>query len=131
MLPLTISPPAAAAAAAAGRVPVVAQVLGGARQLARWPGRTTLPVYAAWNLSAWLTLRVISLMRTGARRLKRSFLWCTQRKSTLSMSLSESWTRVRAGTPDMKAMGRPEREERTPRWKAFSTRGGVRAQVTK
>ena len=64
---------------AVGHVSVVAQVIGGVRHLATWPGRTTPAVYAAWNLPAWLTLCIISLMRTGARRLERSFFWCTQK----------------------------------------------------
>ena len=52
-------------------------------------GSTTPAVYTAWNIPSKFTLRVISLMSTGATRFERSFLW-THRKliSTILFSLS-------------------------------------------
>lgn len=53
-------------------------------------GSTTPAVYTAWKMPCKLTLLVISLIRTGATRLERSFLW-TQRKliSTIFFSLEQ------------------------------------------
>jgi len=38
-------------------------------------GNTTPAVYTAWKIPFKLTRRVISLIKTGATRLLRSFLW--------------------------------------------------------
>lgn len=53
-------------------------------------GSTTPAVYTAWNIPSMFTLRVISLMSTGATRFERSFLW-THRKliSTIFFSLEQ------------------------------------------
>lgn len=54
-------------------------------------GSTTPAVYTAWKMPCKLTRLVISLIRTGATRLERSFLW-TQRKfiSTIFFSLKKT-----------------------------------------
>lgn len=51
-------------------------------------GSTTPAVYTAWNIPSKFTLRVISLISTGATRFERSFLW-THRKliSTILFNL--------------------------------------------
>lgn len=53
-------------------------------------GSTTPAVYTAWNIPSMLTLRVISLISTGATRFERSFLW-THRKliSTILFNLEQ------------------------------------------
>ncbi len=53
-------------------------------------GSTTPAVYTAWNIPSKFTLRVISLISTGATRFERSFLW-THRKliSTILFSLEQ------------------------------------------
>ena len=53
-------------------------------------GRTTPAVYTAWKSPVALTRRVISLIRTGATRLLRIFLW-TQRKFISTIGFSLPW----------------------------------------
>lgn len=54
-------------------------------------GSTTPAVYTAWKMPCKLTRLVISLIKTGATRLERSFLW-THRKfiSTIFFSLKNT-----------------------------------------
>ncbi len=62
-------------------------------------GSTTPAVYTAWNIPSKFTLRVISLISTGATRFERSFLW-THRKliSTIFFSLEQREVDVNAST---------------------------------
>ena len=63
-------------------------------------GKTTPAVYTAWKMPWQLTLRVISLIKTGANLFDRSFL-CTHKKLISTIFFRTSWTRMFAGTADI------------------------------
>lgn len=80
------------------------------------------------NFNGKKVFQGVTLMRTGASRFERSFLWM-HRKLMSTIGTSCCRTRMRAGTAEMKATSFLVAATRMPMCQSFSKPGGCSAHL--